>query len=181
MHQAATSSGIRDNWTRGNAGDFLRQQIVAGSDLSFVSAYFTIHAFGALREELEAAGKLRFLFGEPQFVRRIERDGKDSRQYRLRDTGLAVANVLSQKPLAQACAAWIERMVEIRSVTRAGFLHGKMYHVSDGKVTKALMGSSNFTLPGLGLQKAGNNIELNRKPISNRVWRRRRLGARIPG
>jgi len=72
-----------------------------------------------------------------------------------------VANQLSQKKLAKDCADWISRMVEIKSIVRAGFLHGKMYHIQDGKVAQALLGSSNFTVPGLGLQPSGNNIELN--------------------
>ncbi len=155
------SSGLRDNHTRGKAGDFLRAAIAPDSELSFVSAYFTVHAYQALRDELEGARKLRFLFGEPTFISSIEKDGKQSRQFKLSDSGLSVANQLSQKKLAKDCAAWISRMVEIRSIALAGFLHGKMYHVQDGKVAQALLGSSNFTVPGLGLQTSGNNIELN--------------------
>jgi hypothetical protein len=54
---------IRDNRpSRGSAADFLRERITAGSDLSFVSAFFTVSAYHALRDELDAAGRLRFLF-----------------------------------------------------------------------------------------------------------------------
>ncbi|MCK9589936.1 MAG: phospholipase D-like domain-containing protein, partial [Terrimicrobiaceae bacterium] len=155
------TSGLRDNHSRGKAGDFLRAHIVSGSELSFVSAYFTVHAYHALRDELESASKLRFLFGEPSFIRSIEKDGKQPRQFQLADQGLALANQLSQKKFARDCADWITRMVEIKSIVRAGFLHGKMYHVQDGKVAQALLGSSNFTVPGLGLHASGNNIELN--------------------
>lgn len=156
-----TSSGLRDNHSRGKAEDFLRGSIVPGANLSFVLAYFTVHAYQALRDELESAGKLRFLFGEPSFIRSIEKEGKQSRQFKLGDHGLSVANQLSQKKLAKDCAEWISRMVEIKSIVRAGFLHGKMYHIQDGKVAQAIPGSSNFTVPGLGLQPSGNNIELN--------------------
>lgn len=41
-------SGIRDNHSRGNIGDFLREKIRAEADLSFVSAYFTIYAYEAM-------------------------------------------------------------------------------------------------------------------------------------
>ena len=54
----ALSSGILDNHRRGRVGDFLREKICAGSELSFVSAYFTIYAYEALREELSRAGHL---------------------------------------------------------------------------------------------------------------------------
>ncbi len=156
-----SNSGLRDNYSRGRAGEFLRDHIVPDSDLSFVSAYFTVHAYHALRGELEKASGLRFLFGEPSFIRSIEKDGKQSRQFKFGDQGLTLGNQLTQKKLAKDCADWITRMVEIRSIVRAGFLHGKMYHIQDGKVATALDGSSNFTVPGLGLQAAGNNIELN--------------------
>ena len=49
---ATASSGIRDNYLRGAVGDFLLERIRDGSDLSVVSAYFTIYAFGALQKRL---------------------------------------------------------------------------------------------------------------------------------
>lgn len=154
-------SGLKDNHRRGKVGEFLDAQIEAGSLLSFVSAYFTLHAYHALRDALERAHSLRFLFGEPRFVSAMDRDDKASREFRLTENGLSLGNQLSQKKLAAECADWIDRKVEIRSVTRTGFLHGKMYHVQDGKVAHAILGSSNFTVPGLGLLTSGNNIELN--------------------
>ncbi len=36
-----------------------------------------------------------------------------------------------------------------------------MYHIDNGGVEEAILGSSNFTVRGLGLGAAGNNIELN--------------------
>jgi len=41
----SANSGLRDNHSRGKAGDFLRENITPGSVLSFVSAYFTVHAY----------------------------------------------------------------------------------------------------------------------------------------
>ncbi len=51
--------------------------------------------------------------------------------------------------------------MEIRSIRQANLLHGKMYHIANGGVEDAILGSSNFTLSGLGLAGANNNIELN--------------------
>ena len=155
------NTGLKDNRDRGTVGKFLDGKICSGSQLSFVSAYFTLHAYHALRDALERADSLRFLFGEPRFVSAMDRDDKESREFRLTEKGLSLGNQLSQKKLASECADWIERKVEIQSVTRTGFLHGKMFHVRDGKVAHAVLGSSNFTVPGLGLLPAGNNIELN--------------------
>ncbi|WP_306535036.1 helicase-related protein [Geobacter sp.] len=155
------NSGIRDNYLHGRAGDFVREAIAPDAKLSFVSAYFTVHAYNALRDDLERAGNLRFLFGEPRFVRSLDREYKQSRQYNLTEQGLSLGNQLVQRRLAKDCADWIRRKVEIRSVTRSGFLHGKLYHIQDGKLAHALIGSSNFTVPGLGLHPNGSNIELN--------------------
>ena len=60
------SFGIRDNRTHGKVADFLVEKINAGSQLSVVSAYFTIYAYEALSAELEDIGHLNFLFGEPR-------------------------------------------------------------------------------------------------------------------
>ena len=47
-------------------------------------------------------------------------------------------------------------------------LHGKMYHIAKNGVEKAILGSSNFTVRGLGLSEAGSNIELNLKVADDR-------------
>ena len=153
-------TAIVDNRRR-RVGEFLRQCIAAGSDLSIVSAYFTIYAYESLRNVLERAGRTRFLYGEPQGVGDVDPAGGEPKPFRLNDDGgIAPARVLAQKPLARACAAWIDRQVEIRTIDRANFLHGKLYHVAGGNGAAALVGSSNFTRRGLG-HGATPNVELN--------------------
>ena len=36
-------------------------------------------------------------------------------------------------------------------------MHGKMYHIAHNGVEDAIMGSSNFTVRGLGLSPTGSN------------------------
>ena len=156
----AAADGIVDNRNR-RVGDFLRDNIKSGSTLSVVSAYFTIYAYEALRDVLEKAGQMRFLYGEPTGVGTPDPGGNESKSFRLHeDGGMALKQALVQKPLARACAAWIRQQVEIRTINRSNFLHGKLYHVARENEIAALAGSSNFTLRGLGF---GNtpNIELN--------------------
>ena len=43
------SSGLRDNHRRGKVAEFLTDKIRNGSQLSVVSAYFTIYAYAALK------------------------------------------------------------------------------------------------------------------------------------
>ena len=154
-------TNIRDNRDRGNAGGFLAEHLKPGSELSIVSAYFTIHAYDKLRDRLDAIDNLRFLFGDPQFISSLDREERPPGEYELTDQGLQLGNQLQQKALAKDCANWIQRKAEIRSITESGLLHGKMYHTQSGEVTHALLGSSNFTVAGLGLAETGNNVELN--------------------
>ncbi len=169
MPPAASTSGIRDNQQpRGSVADFLRQHLKAGADLDLVTAYFTVFAYDKLRTELNQLGKIRLLFGEAAFIKSVDPDRKDGAAYVLKDDGLTLSNGLQQRHLAQACATWIRDKVEVRSVTRTGFLHGKMSHIRRGEVSNAILGSSNFTTRGLGLGATNNNVELNLIVDSNR-------------
>ena len=144
----------------GTVADFLRDKIQDGSDLSIVSAYFTIYAFDKLRDELTGIKGLRFLFGEPSFIH-IDPDKTESKAFQITESGLKLQNYLPQKEVARACADWIEEKVEIRSVRKSNFLHGKMYYIENGNSDEAIIGSSNFTVRGLGLSEKASNIELN--------------------
>jgi hypothetical protein len=161
-------SGIRDNYTRGTVGDFLREKIQTGSKLSIVSAYFTIYAYEALKDKLDNIESLQFLFGEPRFVKSLDPDKTDKKAYNLEDNNMALANRLSQRRAAKECMDWISSKVEIRSIKKSNLLHGKMYHIANGGVEDAIMGSSNFTVSGLGEAKNTSNIELNLIVDSNR-------------
>ena len=154
-------SGLRDNHTRGTVADFLRAKAQPGSWLSIVSAYFTIYAYDALKEELEAIEHLDFLFGEPSFVNRLDPSKTDKKSFMINADGLELSNKLQQKRVAKECAAWIDRKVDIKTIKQSNLLHGKMYHVATAGVEDAILGSSNFTVRGLGLGNTGNNIELN--------------------
>ncbi len=46
-------SAIRDNHAHGSVGDFLQQVILANSEVSIVSAYFTIYAYHQLKDKLD--------------------------------------------------------------------------------------------------------------------------------
>ncbi|MEI6046728.1 MAG: phospholipase D-like domain-containing protein, partial [Chloroflexota bacterium] len=154
-------SGIRDNHERGSVGEFLQDKIKEGSTLSFVSAYFTIYAYDKLKEHLDKIESLRFLFGEPRFVRSLDPARTDKKAFNIEDEGLALSNRLQQKRVARECAEWIKAKVEIRSLVRPNFLHGKLYHINNRGVEEAILGSSNFTTHGLGLGDGSSNIELN--------------------
>ncbi len=156
-------SSIRDNKNRGSVGQFLRETIKSDSDLSIVSAYFTIYAYSHLKNKLDSISKLKFLFGEPTFIKALDPTKVNKRDFKIEDDKIVIPieSRLTQKAIAKECSEWIQKKVEIKSMVKPNFLHGKMYHVTQQSgVEKAIVGSSNFTVNGLGLG-GSPNIELN--------------------
>ena len=152
---------FRDNDTRGSVASFRKEKIQDGSALSIVSAYFTIYAYDALKESLDRIQHLDFLFGEPSFVNRLDPSKTEKKAFIMDAGGLELANKLQQKRVAKECADWIESKVDIKTIKQSNLLHGKMYHIATAGVQNAVLGSSNFTVRGLGLAAENNNIELN--------------------
>ena len=102
------TSGIWDNHHRGSIGEFLKEKILRNSDLSFVSAYFTIYAYAALKDQLDPISHLRFLFGEPQFIQSLDPDKTEKKAFRIENDALALENKLQQKSVARECADWLK-------------------------------------------------------------------------
>ncbi|MDE0685515.1 MAG: helicase-related protein, partial [Candidatus Poribacteria bacterium] len=163
-------SNIRDNHKHGSVGDFLKSKIEEGSSLSIVSAYFTIHAFQALKKSLTEIKELRFLFGEPRFIKSLDPEKTDKKAYKIEGEaeGLKFKDQLKQNWAAKECAAWIREKVQIQSIRKSNLMHAKMYHIANNGVEDAIVGSSNFTVRGLGMSSTENNIELNLEVDSNR-------------
>ena len=161
------ATAIVDNRAR-TVGGFLSDHAVPESLFSVVSAYFTIYGYGDLRSHLDRIGRMRFLYGDPRGVSSLDPEEAEDKAFRLTNEGnLELTQALRQKPLARACAEWIKRKADIRTITQSNFLHGKMYHITKpagptpatGEMS-ALVGSSNFTRRGLGLGQ-NPNLELN--------------------
>jgi hypothetical protein len=163
-------SSIRDNHAHGTVGDFLKQAILSNSEVSIVSAYFTIYAYHQLKDNLDAINNLKFLFGEPTFIKSMDPDKVNTRDFKIEDDQLTIPpeSRLTQKTTAKECAEWVKAKTEIRSMVKPNFLHGKLYHVKqESGIEKAIAGSSNFTVNGLGLGKS-KNIELNLRTYEKR-------------
>lgn len=163
-------SSIRDNRKRGSVGEFLKEQVETGSKLSIVSAYFTIFAYKKLKGKLDNIESLNFLFGEPTFIKSVDPANTNKKEFKIEDDKLIIPleSRLEQKSVAKNCSDWISEKVNIKSMVKPNFLHGKMYHIQkENGVQKAALGSSNFTVNGLGL--GGNpNIELNMEVTDDR-------------
>ena len=154
---------IKDNKKRGSIGELLKEKISDGSKLSIVSAYFTIYAYKELKNNFDNIEKLDFLFGEPTFIKQMNPDILKQKEFTIEDStyNINLNNRLSQKSIAKDCYNWINEKVNIKSMIKPNFLHGKMYHIENpNRDPIAVMGSSNLTYSGLGFGNS-KNIELN--------------------
>ena len=152
---------ILDNQS-GTVADFLGRNLEGARAFDLVSAYFSIYGYELLADRLGGVGRVRFLFGEPASVDDPDPGGKEPKSFQLLEDGLAPNHALSQKFLAQRCDDWISgEAVEVRSVSRSNFLHGKLY-LTEGsdEARAAVAGSSNFTRRGLGGSDQAN-LEIN--------------------
>ena len=155
-----TKRHLLDN-QRSTVAACLRQALAGADDLSIVSAYFTIHGYALLADQLDTVGRVRFLFGDPVSVEEVDPGEKEPKAFTLTEGGLEPSHVLHQKALAVRCARWVGKdTVEIRAISRANFLHGKMYLTTSPRGQAGVVGSSNFTRRGLG-EGHQPNLEIN--------------------
>src|SRR5208283_1024169 len=98
-----------------------------------------------------------------RFIKSIDPSKVNKREFKIEDDHIIIPTEhrIMQKAVARECAEWIKNKVDIKSMVKPNFLHGKMYQIQNANGTKeAVMGSSNFTVSGLGLS-GSRNIELN--------------------
>ena len=141
--------------------DYLREHLRDADRFRLVSAYFSIYGYDALAETLNPAKQdTRFLLGAPESAEAITDGDKHPQTFQLTESGLARCDApAEQSQLARRCADWIKN-IQIRSISKSNFLHGKMYHMESEKTGAATVGSSNFTRNGLGAAQ-NPNMEIN--------------------
>lgn len=156
-----------DNTGRQRLGDALKDAIGDGARLSIIASYFTVFAYGELKDELSKVDELRFIFDQPTFAKRMESE-KEPREWEIRrrerelgvaGTGLelTLSNNVNQRALARECAEWCRKRARFRTARQAGMIATSgSYHVANpGGQDEAFMGSAAnaFTLEGLGYER----------------------------
>ena len=153
-------SRILDNQAA-TVADHLRRNLRGADAFNLASAYFTIYGYELLSEELDQVGCTKFLFGDPTSVEDLDPSADEPKSFELTERGLEPNHTLQQKALAKQCAEWVSQdSVAVRSVSRANFLHGKMYLTASPDSAAGVVGSSNFTKRGLGGSDRPN-LEIN--------------------
>jgi len=148
--------------------DVLKQGINSDSKISTISAYFTIYAFKALKEELKDIDEFRFLFLEPTFVDRKEEKrefyiNRLKREKKLSGTEFEIRlkNELTQSKIAKECADWIREKVKFKSLKKSDKFSSKLFHVRNSDSSNfSIHGSVDFTSSGLGTS-ASNQLEMS--------------------
>lgn len=140
--------------------DDLRQELRGASSLRIAAAAFSIYAFDALREELEALDEVRFLFTSPAFTERAEKP--ELREFTVdahpgpesvllgSEFELRLRNSLTQRAVARECADWIRRKARFHAST---YDNEQPSAVVDERVS--YMGFRALTTPDLGLAPGG--------------------------
>ena len=153
---------VLDNNKIGSVGDYLKSNIKQKSKLFVSSSLFTVYAFEEMREALSKIDKLSFLFNEPTFIRNIETNQKEVKEFVLamkeREIHLSefpyeirLKNNLDQNNIAEQCYRFIEQKADVKSVSKSGAMlnNGIFHDHSDSSFLVSGNGLS-FSMDGLG-------------------------------
>ncbi|WP_429886291.1 helicase-related protein [Geoalkalibacter halelectricus] len=118
---------IIDNISR-LLGDNLKQTLAPGAKLKIAASCFSIYAYEALKEQLEALDSLEFIFTAPTFVPdevtdKVRRERREfhipkaarERNFYGSEFEIQLKNKLTQKAIARECADWMRRKARFRS------------------------------------------------------------------
>ena len=145
--------------------DDLKITLRGSSKVSIAAASFSIYAYEALKEELEAIDELRFIFTSPTFHK--EKASKEKREFFIpklsrernlfgSDFEIKLRNQLSQKAIAKECADWMRRKACFKTNISSGIIDCVMSVANeDNKYTYTPI--SDFTTTELGCER-GNNM-----------------------
>ena len=155
---------IFNNTTKVVADD-LTKTITSGSRISMAAACFSIYAYQALKEQLEACAELRFIFTSPTFV--AEKTTKERREFYIprqrhekslygTEFEVRLRNEMKQKAVAKECAAWIKRKAQFRTNTTRDAMNHFLV-VENEAEAYTYMPMNSFTTVDLGCER-GNNL-----------------------
>jgi superfamily II DNA or RNA helicase len=175
---------ILDNVNR-FLGDDLKRSITPGARVAIAASSFSIYAFEALKEELELAECIQFIFTTPTFVPSevTDRARKEVREFHIPLPGkekgffgtefeLRLKNKLTQRAIAKECAEWIRRKAQFRS-NRTGAPMQQFACLKSLEQEAVYMPLHGFTAVDLGYQQ-GNAVSniVNRmdEPVATRTF-----------
>ncbi len=157
-----------DNLKQGSVSQFLKDNIQKGSKLLVVSPIFTIYAFDELKEILKSVKSIRFLFNEPTFIRKLQNNQKEVREFKLemskREKNVSefpyeinLKNNLDQNQVAAECYRMIVDKMDVRSVTTSNTVQTSNFLIHEQSPSYLVNGQSlSFSREGLGYYNRPN-------------------------
>lgn len=158
---------------RGAVGEYLKENTNKNSLIDISSSFFTIYAYEELKNILDKSKKVRFLFNEPTFIKRIESNQKEVKEFQLQMTKrerslsefpieINLKNNLDQNQIASRVFQFVNEKVDVKSVLNANKVTASAFNIKNTNRENFLINGSNvsFSMDGLGYSK-GQNFHFN--------------------
>src|SRR5690554_1648582 len=158
---------------RGAVGEYLKENTNKNSLIDISSSFFTIYAYEELKNIVDKSKKVRFLFNEPTFIKRIETNQKEVKEFQLQMTKrerslsefpieINLKNNLDQNQIASRVFQFVNEKVDVKSVLNANRVTASAFNIKNTNRENFLINGSNvsFSMDGLGYSK-GQNFHFN--------------------
>jgi SNF2 family DNA or RNA helicase len=145
--------------------DFV-QRLVKDGRLDIVTGYFSISALAEISKRLDGEVIYRMILGHI-----VMEEGRNSNTIDLLSDELTIDRALTLNNNSKLAINFLQRnVVEVKTIQKA-FCHAKTYIYRDNAQPLTgnfhIIGSSNLTASGLGINEATSNIELNHASTGN--------------
>ncbi len=151
-------------------GDDLKKELKKDSKLRIAASCFSIYAYEALKEELEAVDSLRFIFTSPTFLSEkiTDKFDKQKREFYIpklynesaicgTEFEIKLKNQMTQRAIARECAEWIRRKAKFMSVNNDAYTQN-MIDIEKGENNISYTPINGFTTSDLGYENGRNNL-----------------------
>lgn len=159
---------VLDNNRKGSISTYLKNNTCKNAEINIMSPVFTVYAFDEIYDVLRKTEKVRFLFNEPTFIRNLEQNKKEVREFqiqmKMRESQLSespyeinLKNNLDQNQVAKACFDYISNNVEVKSVLTSNTVNASNFYVKQKENSYLIHGQTvAFSMDGLGYNKRPN-------------------------
>lgn len=160
-----------DNNKSNTVYSILSQNLSNDSDISLITAYFSMYAYYSLQKYLNKICRIRIILNINYYQEKSLSD-KFSDNYLMNcifgtDYENEYKHLLTQSYVAREFAKWIENKVEFRSFKVPNFAQTRFIHVKNDENDFSIDGSVDFTVSSLGIinskRKDYNHFSINQR------------------